>query len=204
MKTHAKALLRIMTLLALLSVEQMASAYYDPGVQRWIHRDPVSDKGFRVLVAAKATVEQPNAFRFVRNEPVHGLDALGLLSVPPGSSEGAGGRSWESVGHCIAIGLNRQKEYEELGRHGRLVPNADKWYHCVSSCEMTRTCGVAVAWALGKLREIWQDFAQPGHDPTGTDTALDKRASRDGRGCGDCKEKRSCEECCGALGYRRF
>ena len=43
MNAHVKALLRLVTLLALLSVGQMASAYYDPGVQRWINRDPLGE-----------------------------------------------------------------------------------------------------------------------------------------------------------------
>jgi len=42
MKTQSKALVWTLALLALLSATNLASAYYDPGVQRWINRDPLA------------------------------------------------------------------------------------------------------------------------------------------------------------------
>jgi hypothetical protein len=186
----------IVPLLALIS-HQTACAYYDPGAQRWLNRDPVLDKGFRVATRVKAPAEGPNSFLFLRNGPVNALDAFGLFSVPPGSSDGAGGQYWESIGHCIAIGQARHKEYERLNREHQLGSDADKWYHCVTSCEMTRTCGAGTTWLLGNV--VWE-FVYPSHDAD-----EDRAANRDGRNCGsNCKEKRSCEECCEALGYRRF
>ena len=71
MNAHVKALLRLVTLLALLSVGQMASAYYDPGVQRWINRDPVEEHGGL------------NLFRFAANDPLDRVDVRGLLVAPP-------------------------------------------------------------------------------------------------------------------------
>ena len=46
MKIHQKPLIKFLTLLAVLSGPHLASAYYDPGVQRWINRDPLEEPGF--------------------------------------------------------------------------------------------------------------------------------------------------------------
>jgi hypothetical protein len=45
MKTQMKPMIWLLTLLALLSGPHLASGYYDPGVQRWINRDPIGDNG---------------------------------------------------------------------------------------------------------------------------------------------------------------
>jgi uncharacterized protein RhaS with RHS repeats len=45
---------------------QEASAYYDPGVQRWINRDPIGEEGGR------------NLYGYVENRPVDWIDAFGL------------------------------------------------------------------------------------------------------------------------------
>jgi hypothetical protein len=45
-----------------------ASAYYDPGVQRWINRDPIALKGGR------------NLYRFANNSPAQRVDFFGLLT----------------------------------------------------------------------------------------------------------------------------
>ena len=47
MKTQMKRLLGFLTLLALFSVPHPASAYYDPGMQRWINRDPLATAGIK-------------------------------------------------------------------------------------------------------------------------------------------------------------
>jgi uncharacterized protein RhaS with RHS repeats len=65
-----------LTLLALLSAPDLASAYYDPGVQRWINRDPIGEWG------------GVNLFGFGNNQPASGIDAYGLewwvmLPYPP-------------------------------------------------------------------------------------------------------------------------
>lgn len=43
MKTQMKPLTWFLTLLALVSAPHLASAYYDPGVQRWINRDRMEE-----------------------------------------------------------------------------------------------------------------------------------------------------------------
>jgi uncharacterized protein RhaS with RHS repeats len=59
-------LLGFLTLLAVLSGPHLASAYYDPGVQRWINRDPVQEWG------------GPNVYTYVGNDPINYVDPLGL------------------------------------------------------------------------------------------------------------------------------
>lgn len=41
--------------------------FYDPNLQRWINRDPISEQGGN------------NLYQFVGNEPISGADELGLL-----------------------------------------------------------------------------------------------------------------------------
>ena len=74
MKTPLKRLLRALGLVVLFSAPNLASAYYDPGVQRWINRDPEG--------------ESPglNLFGFVSGNPVSHRDAFGLQSVPAAPS----------------------------------------------------------------------------------------------------------------------
>jgi hypothetical protein len=59
----------LMPLLFTLLSHQTASAYYDPGVQRWINRDPLGET---------EETETPNLYQFVLNNPVYVEDAWGL------------------------------------------------------------------------------------------------------------------------------
>src|ERR1041384_8821384 len=61
-------------LLLLLSL-QVASAYYDPGSQRWLNRDPVGERGGR------------NLYNYSRNSPIQLTDAFGLLTWDGSCSE---------------------------------------------------------------------------------------------------------------------
>jgi len=89
MKTHMKRLLGFLILLALFSAPHLASAYYDPGVQRWINRDPLGELGFIVLQVADVNADDKwdrdlNPFDFIANDPENGFDPVGLqVSVPP-------------------------------------------------------------------------------------------------------------------------
>jgi hypothetical protein len=63
MKTKTNHLL---LLLALFCAPHLASAYYDPGAQRWINRDPIGERGGL------------NVYRFLRSDPMRNLDPWGL------------------------------------------------------------------------------------------------------------------------------
>jgi RHS repeat-associated protein len=68
-------------LLLLLLSGQAAPAYYDPGVQRWINRDPVEESGFRRLHGPGPASESEEAYpyRYADNDPLYHTDAFGLM-----------------------------------------------------------------------------------------------------------------------------
>jgi hypothetical protein len=71
MKTYTNAWLRLLSVLVLLSLAPVASAYYDPGAQRWINRDPMEEKG------------GINLYTLVANAPMDRIDERGLAFLPP-------------------------------------------------------------------------------------------------------------------------
>jgi len=91
MKTQIRPLLWSLALLALFSTPRLASAYYDPGVQRWINRDPLADVSADSLPAMNQGVsvtlweqeEGANLYAFVRNNPATNLDKEGRDPITP-------------------------------------------------------------------------------------------------------------------------
>ena len=82
MKTKANILLIVATLIAYWLGLGNASAFYDPGAQRWLNRDPIGEKGGKDL------------FVYVKNGPVNRVDPLGLYGNPvsgPGGPVGPSG-----------------------------------------------------------------------------------------------------------------
>jgi hypothetical protein len=79
MKTQINLLLRALTVMALFSATDLASAYYDPGVQRWINRDPIAEMGFRKLERKVVHhILDGQLYGFVRNRPPTAGDPWGL------------------------------------------------------------------------------------------------------------------------------
>jgi RHS repeat-associated protein len=72
-----------LTLVALLAAPHLASAYYDPGVQRWLNRDPVAEKGFELLRGGDGYggAGAANLYAFAANDPADRIDALGLNPI---------------------------------------------------------------------------------------------------------------------------
>ncbi|HOC57000.1 MAG TPA: hypothetical protein PKI20_15390 [Verrucomicrobiota bacterium] len=76
-----------MLFLVLLPAER-ASAYYDPGVQRWINRDPIDDIAMRAALfqrqvavlgrGHKALDVRNNTFCYAGNDPADRVDPCGL------------------------------------------------------------------------------------------------------------------------------
>jgi uncharacterized protein RhaS with RHS repeats len=64
MKTTPAKLMFLIAVLT-LSLRQAACAYYDPGMQRWINRDPVEEKG------------GINVYQLVFNDPLSAVDPFG-------------------------------------------------------------------------------------------------------------------------------
>ena len=109
MKTRIKPMIWLLAAMALHSAANVASAYYDPGVQRWINRDPLSEGGFALrrlgghefhrspwsltqepipggdsafnpMSHAPQSHDGPNPYVFTRNRPVVAIDATGLTT----------------------------------------------------------------------------------------------------------------------------
>jgi hypothetical protein len=94
MKTYTNVSLRLVSVLALLSLASVASAYYDPGVQRWINRDSLGEPAFDTRHAtvmfqarAKETSQPParsaNLYGFADNAAVDLVDHFGLFTSRP-------------------------------------------------------------------------------------------------------------------------
>lgn len=190
------------TLLALFTTVQVASAYYDPGTQRWLNRDPIADRAALLPprdtsdgLTWKSGMPGPHHYLFVRNDPLSFVDALGLTDGNPFVLP-EDDPSFQ-LGMCISIAKRRLKEYNALVNNRGAVTGMDKWFHCVVSCEMTRACGAVDAGLIADLHEI--------RFPGGAaDTALDQQANRTGRQLGsDCRNKKSCEQACEDSGYRK-
>jgi len=169
--------------------------WYVPELQRWGNRDPLGERGFETLRNGpwEGFDDEANLYVFVLNDAPNRFDARGLAPgddhrLTPAEEYAA------KVGRCLGIAKKRMNEFRDRQRQGRLRANADKWYHCVISCEMTRQCGAAAAKAIGNTHERL-------HPGGAADTRMDQHANQEGRDCGDCKETRSCEQCCGDKGY---
>jgi hypothetical protein len=94
MRTTIKRLLRFLILLALFSAPHLASAYYDPGVQRWINRDLLGESGFGAARNAFSIKRAPfqeaseyaqgaNLYEALANSPLSVIDSNGLELMPP-------------------------------------------------------------------------------------------------------------------------
>jgi hypothetical protein len=74
------------------------SAFYDPGLQRWINRDPLYDRGSpsgRGSLAGQETLEGRNVFTFVENAPLGRLDPDGRNPIVIGGGVFAA--------YCVAL-----------------------------------------------------------------------------------------------------
>jgi RHS repeat-associated protein len=69
-------------LLILLAGAPLAEAYYDPGIQRWINRDPINEVGFEVFKYPKHARKgyYGHDYAYVQNAPTSYIDPLGLLT----------------------------------------------------------------------------------------------------------------------------
>ncbi len=86
MKRNTMSLWPLLVLLLSVAWTDRAFAYYDPGVQRWVNRDPIHEFGFLRLKGGKMGFHR-NAeltlYAFVGNSPVDRFDSLGLRDWGP-------------------------------------------------------------------------------------------------------------------------
>jgi hypothetical protein len=76
----------VLIVLTLFGSLHTANAYYDPGIQRWINRDPLEDQGFiisqpyaqyAIILPIAELKEGANLFAFVHSEPIRSIDSYG-------------------------------------------------------------------------------------------------------------------------------
>jgi hypothetical protein len=143
-------------LLLLLASLQTAPAYYDPGAQRWINRDPLGSPSFTasgaVVRRPVEVTEGPNLFEFSRNSPLCLVDSDGrsLLEFP------------YVVGPTVAgarICAERiRKEVAPYCGGNLQAPNdrSCREAHCIASCRITRECPRAAA--APEAAGIWREL----------------------------------------------
>jgi len=97
MKTRMNFFEMVLTLLVFLFSSHVASAYYDPGVQRWVNRDPMGEPGFEVLERKQIALTKlwdrltkgaplshmPNQYVFSGNDSIGLVDSDGRDWWPP-------------------------------------------------------------------------------------------------------------------------
>src|ERR1043166_7713932 len=105
MKTLSKLALALAFLLLVLSSKR-AAAYYDPGLQRWLNRDPFEERASR------------NLYLYVKNSPILENDPFGLWSTGDQALPG------DNTIVCDGIGGIRI-------RRGHNAPNTPQ---CILSC----------------------------------------------------------------------
>lgn len=86
MKAKTNAVLIVVALLAYWVGLSNASAFYDPGTQRWLNRDPLGDKGFSSITKRPSPIyikpvelhQGPDLYCALKNSPLDDFDVLGL------------------------------------------------------------------------------------------------------------------------------
>jgi hypothetical protein len=74
----------LLALVLLLLALQPASAFYDPGVQRWLNRDPLREAGFQLIRKESATaLLSINLYEFAYNSAPNEVDSFGLQIITP-------------------------------------------------------------------------------------------------------------------------
>src|SRR5438309_187219 len=81
-KTLRHQTIRWLPVLMLFTWAANASAFYNPQLQRWINRDPITEGGFDNLRNdfTEVVFYDQNAYSLVGNRPISLFDALGLYA----------------------------------------------------------------------------------------------------------------------------
>jgi len=98
---------------ALLGMVEVANAFYDPGLQRWLNRDPIQEAGGLNLHA------------YVDNDPLNGSDALGLWNTCGHNSllNSAFGKN-ESLKADVKKWKDASKNMDDLKKGGQNTENS--------------------------------------------------------------------------------
>lgn len=186
----------MLIIVCLLSLTEMASAFYDANLGRWLNRDPIGENGGL------------NVYGFVSNSPIHRFDPLGLED----------GNLWQDIleegeGCNGTIQRELTRTYKEM--KDKNVRGADQFFHCLAACRAvqaasSRCCG-GRGRAQGIVREAlntkeFRDFLlnlvgeygekQLSHEEMMKDIERDKAANEQGI---KAPKEKSCEQSCSSL-----
>jgi hypothetical protein len=185
------ALWSAMMLLAVLTSGDKAAAYYDPGVQRWINRDPLLDEKHNpfgnLLRFEQAGLVSGNTFAFARNSPLDLVDTDGRVHHPPLPL------GPELAACVLGEGWKAKRDAQRTGQ------NWTRYAHCLASCRIAKRCGKAVAYGAGYGKEVWDLFRCALGSEEHCHSAFQPEDLRDNKRGIDCPSEKSCEEQCGNL-----
>lgn len=173
-----------------LSVAQIASAFYDPSLGRWLNRDPIGDIGFRSLPVGGQTLVDttanelterlwellkessgPSSYSFVGNEPIHHIDPLGLLKFDGCSPDQQAKLTADFNSYCGNLKNSLTgccKNETILPRLEHMCNNSqDITIKCVAG--NTGNCQGACAWSIpgGTIIRFCPNGWNPGCGPLG-------------------------------------
>jgi RHS repeat-associated protein len=152
---------------------------YDPALGRWMSRDPIEEMG----------PDGPNLYAYVVNNPTYLLDQTGLCSGPESGTGSWHGPLAPFIGW--GIGLAQGAAYAASEKiYGGGTTN-DKYWHCVTSCQIARYAGKSVAIDIGN----WQERKEP----YSADAIEDQKANKCGRNLSG--REGSCHTLCSNAGY---
>jgi RHS repeat-associated protein len=143
---------------------------YDADLGRWLGRDPLADAELR---------QGPNLCAYVSNDPVNGIDPLGL--------------------EFLTDGRTALDDFREQYRRMKEAnwKNSDKYFHCMANCLAASRGGIDASDA-----KLWSDLREFLDRHVKGDSkaacAADQAANRRGRQAA--KNKQDCKSACG--GYR--
>jgi len=157
--------------------------FYDPNLQRWLNRDPIRERGFKLVTGelGKGVVEELSLYGFIRNGPLNAFDAFGLQGVLTG------------IGMQICCGVS-SSDAEQAMQAG--LSAADQTYpgrdtvenramrHCVASAILAVRAGCPGSECVGTMREDLQ--TNHGGQPP-REGQRGKNNNRVGRNCAGCK-----------------
>ena len=95
MITKTNAVLVILAMLTYFVALNTARAFYDPGTQRWLNRDPLGEIGFeslrkhkgfhngRFFIRVGLSVNGADPYLYLKDNPMNYIDPLGLLEIMP-------------------------------------------------------------------------------------------------------------------------
>ena len=100
MKSQLDPITWLLTLLVISSAPYVALAHYDASLQRWLNRDPLSERGFELLRAVElpTSVAGPNLYAYLDNAPIEFVDPFGLEKEPACANQ-----CYADLGDCYSV-----------------------------------------------------------------------------------------------------